>query len=58
MLMHGAYHYIDVLARLHLMNRKIFPTEDFVLTLQGFTVGPLDQHMRIGNLEVNTTGYR
>lgn len=58
MLMHGAYHYFDNLARLLLVNRQLFPTEDFVLTLQGFTAGPHDQRMRIGNLEPNSTGYR
>lgn len=58
MLMHGAYHYVDILARLLLVNRQLFPTEDFFLTLQGFTAGPHDQRMRIGNLESNTTGYR
>ncbi|MEX2746379.1 hypothetical protein AB3480_35460 [Rhizobium mongolense] len=58
MLMHGAYHYIDNLARLLLVNRKLFPTEDFVLTLRGFTATPHDQHLRIGNLDSQTTGYR
>ncbi|KAK4152717.1 hypothetical protein C8A00DRAFT_44257 [Chaetomidium leptoderma] len=58
MLMHGAYHYIDVLARLLLMNRRLFPTEDFVIVLQGFTAGPLDQQLRTGGLEAMTTGYR
>ena len=58
MFMHGAYHYIDNLARLLLLNRKLFPTDDFVLTLRGFTAGPLDQRMRMGNIEENTTGYQ
>lgn len=58
MLMHGAYHYIDILARLLLINRKLFPTDDFVLTLQGLTAGPHDQQGRIGNLEPNLTDYR
>lgn len=58
MLMHGAYHYIDILARLLLVNRQLFPTESFVLILQGFTAGPYDQRVRMGNLEPNTTGYR
>lgn len=58
MLMHGAYHYIDVLARLLLLNRQLFPEEDFFITLQGFSAGPHDQRMRIGNLEPNTSGYR
>lgn len=57
MLMHGAYHYIDILARLLLINRHLFPNEDFVLTLQGFTAGPHDQQTRMGNLEPQTTAY-
>lgn len=58
MLMHGAYHYIDILARLLLMNRRLFPTEDFVITLQGYTAGPYDQSTRMGNLEPNVKDYR
>jgi hypothetical protein len=58
MLMHGAYHHIDNLARLLLLNKKLFPNDEFVITLQGFTAGPLDQLTRTGNLEVHTTGYR
>ena len=58
MLMHGAYHYIDVLARLLLMNRRLFPTEDLVLVLQGYTAGPYDQSTRIGKLESSVQDYR
>jgi hypothetical protein len=56
MLMHGAYHYIDNLARLLLVSRQLFPADDFVLTLRGFTAGPHDQRMRMGNLEPKITG--
>lgn len=58
MLMHGAYHYIDVLARLLLVNRRLFPTDDLVLSLNGFTAGPFDQHNRMGNLDSKTAGYQ
>ncbi|KAK4161180.1 hypothetical protein QBC43DRAFT_380873 [Cladorrhinum sp. PSN259] len=58
MLMHGAYHYIDYLARLLLMNKKLFPEEEFVIVLQGFTAGPLDQGLRTAGIEAATTGYR
>lgn len=58
MLMHGAYHYIDILARLLLMNRAVYPDEDFVLHLSGFHAGPFDQHLRITrNLSERLTGY-
>ena len=40
------------------MNRQLFPTEEFVLTLQGFTAGPHDQRMRVSNLEPKTIRYR
>ncbi|KAG6041156.1 hypothetical protein E4U41_005794 [Claviceps citrina] len=58
MLMHGAYHHVDNLARLLLLNKSLFPDEDFVLALQGFTAGPLDQPARTANLEQRVTGYR
>ena len=58
MLMHGAYHYIDVLAGLLLLNRKLFPDDDLVLTLKGFSAGPYDQQSRIGKLDRRTAGYQ
>lgn len=58
MLMHGAYHYVDVLARLLLVNRRLFPTDDLVLSLNGFTAGPFYQHNRMGNLDSKTAGFQ
>lgn len=58
MLMHGAYHYVDIVSRLILMNRSIYPNEDFELYLSGFHAGPLDQNARITHyLNNSLTGY-
>jgi len=47
MLMHGAYHYIDIFTRLLQMNRLIFPQEELELHITGYSAGPQDQHLRI-----------
>ncbi|TCU32794.1 hypothetical protein [Rhizobium azibense] len=58
MLMHGAYHYIDNLARLLLVNRRIYPDDELTLTLRGFSAGPHDQHSRIPErINELTAGY-
>lgn len=47
MLMHGAYHYVDLLARFILMNRRIYPREQFRLSVSAYSASPSDQKYRI-----------
>lgn len=47
MLMHGAYHYVDVIAQLLLLNYLIFPHDTLQLTLSSYGGFPADQNDRI-----------
>lgn len=47
MLMHGAYHYIDLMAQFLELNKLIFPNDHFSLTLSSFVAYPSDQGGRI-----------
>jgi len=47
MLMHGAYHYIDLFAQFLKLNKLIYPTDSFSLTLSSFVAYPHDQQVRI-----------
>jgi hypothetical protein len=47
MLMHGAYHYVDLMAQFLNLNKLIFPGESFELQLSSFAAFPSDQAGRI-----------
>ena len=47
MLMHGAYHYVDVIAQLLLLNYLIFPHDTLQFTLSSYGGFPGDQNDRI-----------
>jgi predicted dehydrogenase len=47
MLMHGAYHYVDILTRILLLNRRILPTEPLTLHVVSYGAWPVDQSCRI-----------
>lgn len=47
MLMHGAYHYIDLVAQFLGLNRALFPDDVLSLTLSAFAAYPTDQNDRI-----------
>jgi predicted dehydrogenase len=47
MLMHGAYHYVDVATRLLLLNRRSLPDEELTLRISAYAASPLDQERRI-----------
>lgn len=47
MLLHGAYHYVDLMAQFLNLNKLIFPTKTFTLTISSFTAHPSDQNDRI-----------
>lgn len=47
MLMHGGYHYIDLVARFLTMNRRIYPNMDMALDVASFSAYPKDQPIRI-----------
>lgn len=49
MLMHGAYHYIDIFTRMLLLNRMFYKGKDMILELCGFSAFPSDQPVRIPN---------
>ncbi|MGY4501243.1 hypothetical protein ACVWYH_005174 [Bradyrhizobium sp. GM24.11] len=43
MLMHGAYHYVDLFTRLLQMNRRIYTDDHLCLRISGFSAFPKDQ---------------
>jgi hypothetical protein len=47
MLMHGAYHYVDVITQFLLLNHLIFPNDNLQLTLSSYGGFPTDQNDRI-----------
>ncbi|MCA1476786.1 hypothetical protein [Bradyrhizobium sp. NBAIM08] len=47
MLMHGAYHYVDLLTRLLQMNRRIYGEDELSLRITGFSAFPKDQEKRL-----------
>jgi hypothetical protein len=47
MLMHGAYHYVDILATFLSMNCFIYPNRHFEISLSSFVAHPCDQSIRI-----------
>jgi hypothetical protein len=47
MLMHGGYHYIDVMCEFLALNKKIYPHDDFELELSSYSAFPSDQTARI-----------
>jgi predicted dehydrogenase len=47
MLMHGAYHYIDLAVQFLALNVDLFPDQRFALELSSFSAGPTDQYQRI-----------
>lgn len=47
MLMHGAYHYLDLAVQLLSLNAQVFPDQRFALELSSFAAGPTDQHQRV-----------
>lgn len=47
MLMHGAYHYVDVITQFLSLNHLIFPNEKLQLTLSSYGGFPADQNDRI-----------
>lgn len=58
MLMHGAYHYVDVATRLLLLNRRLVPDEELTLRVSAYAAFPLDQELRIpADLTRSLRGY-
>lgn len=47
MLMHGAYHYIDLMAQFLELNKLVYPKIDFVLEINSHVAYPEDQQIRI-----------
>ncbi|MBY0358687.1 MAG: hypothetical protein K2W82_11845 [Candidatus Obscuribacterales bacterium] len=47
MLMHGGYHYVDVLCQFLLMNTSIYPNDEFSLEFTSYAAFPHDQSLRI-----------
>ncbi|MGW6456674.1 hypothetical protein ACWF94_12250 [Streptomyces sp. NPDC055078] len=47
MMMHGAYHYVDLATQLLLLNAAVFPERQFKLELSSFGAFPIDQHKRM-----------
>jgi hypothetical protein len=47
MLMHGAYHYIDLAAQFLLLNKPLFPDKELSFSVSSFAAYPTDQYTRI-----------
>ena len=47
MMMHGAYHYVDLATQILSLNSALFPQLQFKLELSGFGAFPIDQHQRM-----------
>ncbi|MFI1884930.1 hypothetical protein [Streptomyces jumonjinensis] len=49
MMMHGAYHYVDLAVQCLSLNKLVFPDRRFRLEVSSFGAFPIDQHLRIPN---------
>lgn len=47
MMMHGAYHYVDLATQILSLNAALFSDRQFKLELSGFGAFPVDQHQRM-----------
>ncbi|MGV7213397.1 hypothetical protein [Bradyrhizobium sp. UFLA05-112] len=47
MLMHGAYHYVDLVTRLLQMSRRMYADDELCLRISGFSAFPRDQAKRL-----------
>lgn len=47
MLMHGAYHYIDLMAQVLELNKLVYPNMNFMLDVSSYAAYPEDQQIRI-----------
>ncbi|AMA59853.1 hypothetical protein BCCGELA001_28730 [Bradyrhizobium sp. CCGE-LA001] len=47
MLMHGSYHYVDLVTRLLQMNRRMYADDELCLRVSGFSAFPSDQAKRL-----------
>lgn len=47
MIMHGAYHYVDLATQFLELNKLLMPNSDFSLTLSSYVAFPKDQNQRI-----------
>ncbi|MFF1461458.1 hypothetical protein [Streptomyces sp. NPDC058330] len=49
MMMHGAYHYVDLASQILSLNALVYPERRFMLELSSFGAFPSDQHARLSN---------
>lgn len=49
MMMHGAYHYVDLASQILSLNALAYPGSQFTLELSSFGAFPHDQHQRLSN---------
>ncbi|WP_424879038.1 hypothetical protein [Streptomyces sp. SLBN-8D4] len=47
MMMHGAYHYVDLATQILSLNSEVFPERQLRLEISSFGAFPIDQHQRI-----------
>ena len=50
MLMHGAYHYIDISSQILLINKKLFPDKKLSLKVKSYFASPIDQSIRMSKI--------
>jgi len=56
MMMHGAYHYVDLATQILSLNAEIFPERQLKLDISSFGAFPIDQHQRISQPMANIFG--
>lgn len=47
MMMHGAYHYVDLATQILSLNAELFPERQLRLEVSAFGAFPIDQHQRL-----------
>ncbi|MET9360104.1 hypothetical protein ABZX93_04230 [Streptomyces sp. NPDC006632] len=47
MMMHGAYHYVDLATQILSLNAEVFPERQLKLEVSAFGAFPIDQHQRV-----------
>ncbi|MEU6246076.1 hypothetical protein [Glycomyces sp. NPDC047010] len=58
MLMHGAYHYIDLAMQVLALNADLLPEARLALDVTAYSVGPADQHRRVTGPHAAAIGDR
>jgi len=59
MLMHGGYHYVDLMAIFLRMNKRVYPDQEFILDINSYSAHPHDQAGRISrDIDERLDGFK